>query len=105
MSALAILLLGLLAGIVVLLVIPSIFGIESSCVGAFGAQRTAGDTFVAGFVVLSTLGWLGVFLGTIFASIADRRDIVVLLPVLWFLTLVLAALVVAVFLGPEHCPR
>ena len=68
-------------------------------------QRTGGDTYVAGFVVVGTLGWLGVFLGTIYASMAARRDIVVLLPLLWFLTLVVAALVVGVLLGPEPCPR
>jgi len=71
----------------------------------YGVQSTAGDTYVAGFVVAGTFGWLGVFLGTTYASIAERRDIVVLLPLLWFLALVLAALVAGVFLGSDTCPR
>ena len=90
-SALEFLLLGLAAAFLVLLAFPSLFTIESSCVGAHGVQSTAGDTYIEGFVVAGTLGWLGVLIGTICASIADRRNIVLLLPLLWFLTLVLAA--------------
>jgi hypothetical protein len=103
-SALEFLLLGVAAAAVVLLWIPSAFGIESSCVGAAGVLPTSGDTYIAGFVMLGTLGWLGVFLGMLYASIADRNDVVVLLPPVWFLTFVLAALVVAATLGPVPCP-
>jgi len=105
LSALEILVLGLLAAILVLFAIPSLFGIEWSCVGEYGVQRTAGDTYVAGFVVAGTFGWLGVFLCTMFANIAGRHGIVVLLPILWFLVLVLAALTFGLLVGPETCPR
>lgn len=104
LSALEFLLLGLAAAFLVMLVIPYGFGIESSCVGALGVQRTVGDTFVAGFAALGSFGWLAVFLGTIYAGIAGRRDIVLLLPLLWFLVLVVGALTVAVFVGPAPCP-
>lgn len=104
MSVLEFLLLGVAAALLVLVVIPRTFAIESSCIGETGVQRTAGDTYVAGFVVLGTLGWIGAFLGAIYASIADRRGVVVLIPVVWFLALVLAALAVAVALGRVPCP-
>jgi len=104
LSALGTLLLGVVAAMIVLIAIPNFFEIESSCVGASGVQRTAGDTYVGAFAVLGTLGWLGVLVASIVASIAERRDIAMLLPLLWFVTLVLAALGAAVFVGPEPCP-
>lgn len=98
------LLLGALAALLVLYVFPRVFAIESSCVGPTGVQTSAGDTYVGAFVVLGTLGWLAVFLGLIYVSIAERRDVIVLLPLVWFVALVLPALAVAVLLGPEPCP-
>ena len=65
-----------------------------------GARRTAGDTFVAAFALFGSLGWIVAFLGAISASIADRRGVVLLLPLVWFAVLVLAALAVAAWLGP-----
>lgn len=103
-SALAFVLLGLAAAALVLLVIPGAFAIESSCVTSSGSTRTVGDTYIAGFVVLGTLGWLAAFLGMIYANIADRRDVAMLVPLVWSATLVLTALVVAALLGPAPCP-
>ena len=68
-------------------------------------QKTAGDTFVAAFALLGSLGWVVAFLGAIYASIADRRGVVLLLPLVWFAVLVLSALAVAAWLGPVPCPR
>jgi hypothetical protein len=89
----------------VLVVIPRGFDIESSCISATGVQRTGGDDYVGGLVLVGTLGWLATFLGMIFANIADRRRLAALLPVLWFSALVAAALAVAVLVGPTPCPR
>jgi hypothetical protein len=105
LSALAFVVLAPAAAILVLVAIPRGLEIESSCVTPGGVQKTAGDTFVAAFALLGTLGWIVAFLGTIYASIADRRGVVVLLPLAWFAVLVLSALVVAAFLGPVPCPR
>lgn len=104
LSALAFLLLGPAAAVLVFVAIPRGFEIESSCVTAGGSQKTSGDTFVAAFALLGTLGWIVAFLGAIYASIADRRGIVVLLPLAWFAVLVLAALTAAAWLGPVQCP-
>jgi hypothetical protein len=104
LSALAFLLLGPAAAYLVLVAIPRGFEIESSCLTSGGVQKTSGDTFVGAFVVLGTLGWIAAFLGAIYASIADRRGIVVLLPLVWFAVLVLSAFVVAAVLGPVPCP-
>jgi hypothetical protein len=104
LGALAFLLLGLAAAALVLVVIPRGFDIESSCLTATGLQRTGGDDYVGGFVLLGTLGWLATFLGMIFANIADRRRLAALLPLLWFSGLVAAALAVAILLGPTPCP-
>ena len=105
LAVLETLLLGVLAAALVLYVFPRGFAIESQCVGPTGQQTTAGDTYVGAFVAFGTLGWLGVFLGVLYGSIAERRGLVLLLPALWFLALVIPALVVAVLLGPELCPR
>jgi hypothetical protein len=104
LAALETLLLGAIAAFLAFYVFPRAFGIESWCVGPTGQQTTAGDTYVGAFAVLGTLGWLGVFLGIVYASIAERRGVVLLLPLLWFLALTLPALGVAVILGPEPCP-
>jgi hypothetical protein len=103
-SAFEILVLGLLAAYLVLVVIPGAFEIESSCVGRLGVQSTDGDSYIGGLVAVGTLGWLGVFLGTIWASIADKPRMVVLLPALWFAAFVLGALVLAIWVGPQPCP-
>ncbi len=67
-------------------------------------MRTNGDRYVAGFVVLGTFGWLAVATGTIFASIVDKRRLVVLLPLAWFLAFSLPAFVVGMAIGPAPCP-
>ena len=60
---------------------------------------------MAAFALLGSLGWVVAFLGAIYASIADRRGVVLLLPLVWFAVLVLSALAVAAWLGPVPCPR
>lgn len=93
-----------LALLVVLVAVPRAVGIESSCVGPLGAVSTHGDTYVAAFVALGTFGWLGVFVGVIFAAIAERPRLMLLLPALWFVVLVGASLVAALALGATPCP-
>jgi hypothetical protein len=104
LSALEFALLGPLAAVLVLVAIPRAFAIESACLGELGAVSTEGDSYTGAFVALGTLGWLGVFVGVILASIAERPAIVIGLPVLWFAVLVLAALAVAAVIGPVACP-
>jgi hypothetical protein len=104
LGALAFLILGLAAAALVLVVIPRGFDIESSCITATGLQRTGGDDYVGAFVLLGTLGWLATFLGMIFANIADRRRLAALLPFVWFSGLLVAALAVAILVGPAPCP-
>lgn len=103
-SAVAIVLLGMLAAPLVLIAVPRAFGIEWACIGETGVQRTAGDTYIEALAVLGTIGWLAVLVGAIYASIAERRRLVVLLPTLWFVSLVSAALVAAAAVGPAPCP-
>ncbi len=84
-------------------VIPSAFEIEWACVGASGVLHQAGDSYVAGFGVAGTFGWLGVFVVAIFVSIAEVRWLPVMLPLAWFLALVSDSLVVVVAIGPQLC--
>lgn len=104
LSALEFVLLGPLAAALVLVAVPRGYGIESACLGGLGAVSTEGDSYVAAFVVAGTLGWLGVFVGVILASIAERPAIMLALPALWFAVLVLAAVTVAAAIGPVACP-
>ncbi len=103
LCALEILVLGPLAALLVLWVIPSAFGIEWACVGVSGVLHQAGDSYVAGFGVAGTFGWLAVGVAAIFASIAEVRWLPVVLPVAWFLALVAGSLVVAASIGPQPC--
>jgi hypothetical protein len=104
LAALEMVLLGALAAVLVLYVFPRAFAIESQCVGPTGQVTTAGDTYVAAVVVLGTLGWIGVFLGALYGSIAERRGLVLLLPLAWFVVLVATAFIVAALVGPAPCP-
>ena len=104
LSALEFVLLGPLAAALALVAVPRAFGIESACLGELGVVSTVGDSYVAAFVVVGTLGWLGVFVGVILASIAEQPAIMIALPALWFAVLVLAALAVAAVIGPVACP-
>lgn len=103
-SAVGFALLGPLAAVLVLVVFPRVFGIDSACVTATGSVTTDGDVYVSAFAVLGTAGWLAVFLGVVYASIAERTRAVMLLPAAWFAALVAAALVAAALVGPAPCP-
>ncbi|MGH3128467.1 MAG: hypothetical protein ACRDPX_11145 [Gaiellaceae bacterium] len=99
-----ILVLGPLAAFLVVYLIPSQVGLDWDCVGAFGPQRLSGDTYFAGMMVVGTFGWLLVGLGVLFAQIAESERLAVLLPVAWFLLLVLSSLAISAAMGPESCP-
>ena len=103
-SALGFALLGPLAAVLVLVAFPRAFGIESACVSETGSVTTDGDVYVSAFAVLGTAGWLAVFLAVMYASIAERPRVVMLLPAVWAAVLVVAALVAAVVVGPAPCP-
>ena len=104
LGLLEILVLGPLAAFLVVYLIPSLVGLDSNCVGALGPQRMSGDTYNAGMMVLGTFGWLLVGAGVLYARIAESERLAVLLPVAWFLLLVLSALAIAAAMGPESCP-
>ena len=104
LSAIEILVLGLLAAYLVLLVIPSAFEIESQCVGQYGAQRVTGDSYFAGASVFGTLGWFAVALGVLFAQIAESSRLAVALPLVWFTVFVSVFLIVGAVIGPQLCP-
>jgi hypothetical protein len=104
LGALEMLILGPLAAILVLGVIPSAFEVEWACTTSLGTEHTAGEDYIAAFAVFGTIGWFGVLVASIFAGIADARRLAALLPAAWFVLLVGAALVVAATVGPAACP-
>jgi hypothetical protein len=103
-STLEFLVLGPLAAVLVLVVIPRAFGVESACSGPLGFVSTDGDTYVGAMVALGTFGWIVTFLGVVYAGIAESRGVVLLLPAVFFAVLVLAGLAAAIVIGPSHCP-
>lgn len=104
LSVLEIVVLGPLAAYLVLLAIPWLFEIESECIGPYGVQPVAGDSYFAGVSVAGTLGWLAVIAGAIYAQIADSPRLAALLPVGWFVVFVSGSLIVAAAMGPQLCP-
>jgi hypothetical protein len=104
LALLEILVLGPIAALVVLRFVPDAFAIESECFGAGGSQRVAGDTYNAGMVVAGTFGWLFVLVGVVFAEIAESRRVTVLLPIVWFVALVVTSLLAALAIGSQPCP-
>jgi hypothetical protein len=97
--------LGILAAVLVLWAIPSLFEIEWECIaGAGGVESGKGDSYLSGVVVFGTLGWLLVAIGVVYAQIFGSRRGTLLLPAVWFATFVLGALIVATALGPQPCP-
>lgn len=104
LSVLEMLILGPLAGYLVLGAIPDAFDVEWSCVSSGGMERSGGEDYIAAFAVFGTLGWFAVLTGSIFAGIADARRLAAILPVAWFVMLVGSALVAAATLGPAVCP-
>jgi hypothetical protein len=104
LGLLEIFVLGPVAAFLVLHVIPSLFGVDWDCVGAYGRQRVAGDTYFAGMVVVGTFGWLLVAVGLLFAQIAESEKLAALLPVVWFLLLVLSSLAISAAMGSDLCP-
>jgi len=104
LGLLEIFVLGPIAAFLVLRFIPSSFGVDWECVGAYGRQRVAGDTYLAGMVVVGTFGWLFVALGVLFAQIAESGRLAVLLPVAWFLLLVLSSFAISAAMGSDLCP-
>lgn len=103
LTAAEILVLGPLAAFLVLWAIPEAFEVEWGCISTAGVAHTSADTYVAGFGVLGTLGWILVGLVVLFASITGWRRVWAVLPIAWFSALVLGALVAAAAIGPQLC--
>ena len=104
LGVLEILVLGPLAALIVLWLIPATFEIEWRCVGQAGVQRVSGDAYIAAVVVAGTFGWLLVLIGEIYAHIAESQRLALLLPIAWFAVFVAAALIAAISMGSQLCP-
>lgn len=104
LSLLEILVLGPLAALFTIWLVPSIVGIEWQCIGTAGVEHVGGDTYLSTIVVLGTFGWLLVTVGAIYAQIAESHRLAVLLPLGWFAAFVTGALVIGLSLGPVSCP-
>jgi hypothetical protein len=104
LNALEILVLAPLSAILVLGVTPAAFRIEWECSLGYGVLHTVGDEYLAGFSVGGALGWLAVLAGVIFAQISELRAVALLLPLAWFVLLVVASVAVAAAIGPASCP-
>jgi hypothetical protein len=102
-SFLEVVVLAPLAAVLVLGVVPATFEIEWECVRGYGVVRTIGDSYLTGFAVLGTLGWVVVLTGMIYAFVSERPRIALALPLVWFAVLVLSALVAAAAIGPATC--
>jgi hypothetical protein len=102
-SAVSMLLLGAIAAGVSVELIPRLLSIESSCITSQGWTRSDGDSYFGTVVVVGTFGWLGVGVATIYASIAERRSAVLLLPVAWFIAFLTFAFTMAAAIGPAPC--
>ncbi len=92
------------AAVVALWLVPDAFGIEWNCVGASGVQRVSGDSYAATIAVAGTFGWLFVLMGELYARVAGARRLALLLPLAWFVLLVLTAVIMAAAVGSEPCP-
>lgn len=104
LSLVEILVLAPLAAVLAFWLIPKAFGIEWSCVTGTGIGNTDGESFAENVAVFGTIGWFVVFLGTLFAHIADRERLTAVLPIAWFLVLFTAMVVAAASIGPAPCP-
>jgi len=104
LSVLEILVLGLLSAFVVLQLVPATVGIEWQCVGTYGVQRIAGDSYLDAASVVGTFGWLAVAAGVLYAQIAESRRLAVLLPLAWFGVFVSGSVITAISMGPQLCP-
>jgi hypothetical protein len=104
LSLVEILVLAPLAAILAFWLIPKAFGIEWSCVTGTGIGNTDGDSFAENVAVFGTIGWFVVFIGTLFAHIADRERLAAILPIAWFLVLIAAMTIAAASIGPVPCP-
>jgi hypothetical protein len=102
-TGIEVLVLAPIAALLVLWLIPGWLQIEWGCVSATGVGHTAGDTYITTFAVLGTLGWLLVAMAALFANVTGSTRVAQLLPVAWFTTLVLGAVVAAATMGPQLC--
>jgi hypothetical protein len=104
LSLIELLVLAPLAAILAFWLIPEAFGVEWSCVTRTGIGNTDGESFAENIAVFGTIGWFVVFIGTLFAHIADRERLAAALPIAWFLLLVTAMTIAAASIGPAPCP-
>jgi hypothetical protein len=103
LGLLALVVLGPLSVALVMFAIPRVFEIEWACIGPTGTTSRAGDVYAGAAAVAGVFGWILVFIGVLFAHIADRPRLAWLLPVAWFGALVGAAALGAAVIAPATC--
>jgi hypothetical protein len=104
LCAVEIIVLAPLAAFLAFWAIPEAFGIEWSCIGAFGVSGSDGESFAQTVAVVGTIGWFVILLATLFASIAERERLAAILPFAWFVVLVAGMTIAAAATGPAPCP-
>ncbi|MCI0636357.1 MAG: hypothetical protein L0206_20945 [Actinobacteria bacterium] len=104
LGVLGLVLLAPLSVVLVMFAIPSFFEIDWACIGPTGTASRPGDLYIGLAAVAGTLGWILVFLGVLFAYIAERQRLAALLPVTWFVVLAGGATIAAAAIGPSPCP-
>ena len=104
LSVVEILVLAPLAAVLAFWIVPSAFEIDWSCVTVLGVESTRGDSFARVVAVSGSIGWVFVFLGVLFAQIAERPRLAAALPIAWFVLLVGAMTIAAAAVGPAPCP-
>jgi hypothetical protein len=101
---LALVVLGPTSVALVMFAIPRAFDIEWACIGPTGATSRSGDLYAGLAAVAGVFGWIVVFVGVLFAHIAERPRLAWLLPVAWFGAVVTGAALAAAVIGPAPCP-
>jgi hypothetical protein len=104
LALLALVALAPLSVVAVVFAIPELFEIDWACIGPTGTGSRAGDLYIGLAAVAGTLGWVLVFVGVLFAHIAERPLLAFWLPVAWFGALVAGAAIAAAWIGPAPCP-
>jgi hypothetical protein len=94
--------LAVFSGVLVLGKFPGMFDVEWDCFGPT-ATRTAADTYIGAFAVGGALSWLVAGALTALAYSSGHRRLALLVPLAWFVVLVLTSFVVAASIGPLPC--
>ena len=97
-----IVILGPVAAIVVLGIVPATFGIEWFCVFE-GAEAKGADYYWDTFSIVTPVTWLALVVAAISTHTRGLRNVAAALPVVWFVLLVASSFVVGASLGSQPC--